>query len=214
MFSRRLIEIASLIPNRANVVDVGCDHGLLDIYLTINRDCHCIASDISDTCLDKARENIKKFKLEDEIELVKSDGLSNIKYKKSDYIVIAGMGTETILNILENCSSDNIIVQTNTDLFDFRETITDSFEIVDERVIYERKIFYVIMKLKRGKKKYSYADYFIGPIIKDKDTGVYKEYKEYLLEKYTSIYNNIPFTNLNKRLEIKSIIRAIKKYCK
>ncbi len=214
MFSKRLIEIASLIPVRSHVVDVGCDHGLLDIYLTINRRCHCIASDISETCLEKARENIEKFRLEDDIVLVKSDGLKNITYSKTDYIVIAGMGTNTILEILDTCSADNIIVQTNTDLFDFRETITDNFEIVDERVVYERKIYYVIMKLKRGKKRYSYSDYFIGPIIKNKNTGIYKEYKEYLLEKYTEIYKNIPNTSLDRKLEIRSIIRSIKKYCK
>ncbi len=214
MFSQRLIEIASLIPIKSHVVDVGCDHGLLDIYLTINRDCRCIASDISSTCLQKARENIEKFKLEDEIEIIQSDGLENIKYSKKDYIVIAGMGTNTILEILETCVADNIIVQTNTDLFDFRETITDNFEIVDEKVVYDKKIYYVIMKLKRGKKRYSYADYLIGPVIKNKHVGVYKEYKEYLLEKYIQIYDNIPNTSLNKKLEIRSMIRSLKKYCK
>jgi len=214
MFSKRLIEIASLIPVRSHVIDVGCDHGLLDIYLTINRRCKCIASDISETCLEKARENIEKFKLEDDIELVKSDGLKNTTYSKTDYIVIAGMGTNTILEILDTCSADNIIVQTNTDLFDFRETITDNFEIVDERVVYERKIYYAIMKLKRGKKRYSYADYFIGPIIKNKNSGVYKEYKEYLLDKFTEIYKNIPNTSLDRKLEVASVIRTIKKYCK
>lgn len=214
MFSKRLIEIASLIPSRSTVVDVGCDHALLDIYLTINSGCKCTAADISTQCLEKAKENIKKFKLEDEILLVNTDGLNEIKYSKKDYIVIAGMGTDTILEILDTCHADNVIVQTNTDLFDFREAITDNFEIVDEKVVFERNIYYVIMKLKRGRKNYSYADYFIGPIIKNLHTGIYKGYKDFLLEKYTSIYNNIPAKKLNKRLEIKSIIRSLKKYSK
>ena len=32
--SKRLKTIAHMIPEHKNVIDVGCDHGLLDIYLT------------------------------------------------------------------------------------------------------------------------------------------------------------------------------------
>ena len=31
--SKRLEAISSLIPNNSKIIDVGCDHGLLDIYL-------------------------------------------------------------------------------------------------------------------------------------------------------------------------------------
>lgn len=219
MFSKRLIELASLIPTHSTVVDIGCDHALLDIYLTINRHCKCTASDISENCLEKAKLNLKKFKLEKEIPLVLSDGLNNVEYNNSDYIVIAGMGTETILKILENCTADNIIVQTNTDIFDFRETITDNFIIENEKVVYDKKVFYVLMKLKRGKKKYNYSDYLIGPVIKKQKTGVYKKYKEYLFDKYSEIYNNLKNTSfsiekMNKRLEIKAYLNMIKRYSK
>lgn len=213
MFSKRLIEIASLIPSHSSVIDVGCDHGLLDIYLTINKSCKCTASDINENCLDKAKTNIKKFKLEKEIELKKSVGLKEIDYKPSYYIVIAGMGTNTILDILDNCHANNIVIQTNTELFDFRETITENYIIMDEKVVCERGIYYVIMKLKRGIKKYNYSDYLIGPIIKNKNTGIYKEYKQYLLDKYIKIYESIPSLKLNKRLEIRSLVNIIKKYC-
>ena len=63
MFSKRLLEIASLVPVHSTVVDVGCDHGLLDIYLTLHRNCKCTASDINENCLKSARENIKKYSL-------------------------------------------------------------------------------------------------------------------------------------------------------
>ena len=75
------------------------------------------------------------------------------------------------------------------------------------------------MKLKRGKKRYNYSDYLIGPIIKKHQTGIYKKYKEYLLSKYTEIYENLKNTsnsikNLTKRLEIKSYLSMIKRYSK
>ena len=211
MFSRRLLEIASLVPVHSSVIDVGCDHGLLDIYLTLHRNCKCIAADVNENCLKNARENIRKYSLTEKIKVVTSDGLENVKYKKNDYVIIAGMGTNTILKILEKHDLDNVIIQTNTDLFEFRETITDKYIIEDEKVIKERGIYYVIMKLKRGYKKYKYEDFIVGPIIKTKDE--YSDYREFLLEKYSSIYKSVPPSNFNKKIELRLIVKSIKKYC-
>lgn len=211
MFSKRLLEIASLVPVHSTVVDVGCDHALLDIYLTLHRNCNCTASDINENCLKSARENIKKYSLTGKIKVCKSDGLDSVEYNKDDYIIIAGMGTNTILKILEKHDLEHVIVQTNTDLMDFRETITDNYIIEDEKVIKEKGIYYVIMKLKKGCKNYKFEDYVLGPIIKKKKE--YYDYRKFLLDKYTDIYERIPASNINKKLEYRLIVKTIKKYC-
>lgn len=213
MFSKRIIELADLVPMKSTVVDVGCDHALLDIYLTSNRRCKCTASDINPKCLKSALENIKKFGLENKIKVVESDGLKNIKYNNTDIIVIAGMGTSTILDILKDNHADNIIIQSNKDLVTLREELLDDFIVEDERIVKERGIYYVLMKLKRGNKNYNSADYLIGPIIKEKDDGLYLEYKQMLYIKYKNIYDNIKNLELNKKIEIKRILKTIKKYC-
>lgn len=213
MFSKRIIELADLVPMKSTVVDVGCDHALLDIYLTSNRRCKCTASDINPKCLKSANENIKKFGLENKIKVVESDGLKNIKYNNTDIIVIAGMGTSTILDILKDNHADNIIIQSNKDLVTLRESLLDDFIVEDERIVKERGIYYVLMKLKRGNKNYNNADYLIGPIIKDKNDGLYLEYKKMLYIKYKNIYDNIKNLQLNKKIEIKRILKTIKKYC-
>ena len=47
------------------MVDIGCDHGLLDIYLVqTNKNIKVIASDINKNALSNAIKNIKKYKLE------------------------------------------------------------------------------------------------------------------------------------------------------
>ena len=38
ILSKRLETIASLIPLGASVIDIGCDHALLDIYLVKRND--------------------------------------------------------------------------------------------------------------------------------------------------------------------------------
>ena len=59
--SPRLETIANLVPVNSNVIDVGCDHALLDIYLYENNISNkIIASDINPNALKNAKENIKK----------------------------------------------------------------------------------------------------------------------------------------------------------
>src|SRR5574344_332090 len=102
MLSKRLLEISKLIPKEANVIDIGCDHALLDIYLTLNNDNKCIASDISEKVIQNANKNIKKYNLTDKIETIVSDGIKNIQIKNNSVIVISGMGTHTIIDIVKN----------------------------------------------------------------------------------------------------------------
>ena len=52
----RLKAIASLVDKGANVIDVGCDHALLDIYLTLYNENNCIASDINENAYNIAKE--------------------------------------------------------------------------------------------------------------------------------------------------------------
>ena len=63
--SKRLEVISGLVPNNSKVTDIGCDHGLLDIYLyQKNISKKIIASDINENALNNAKENIKKNKSE------------------------------------------------------------------------------------------------------------------------------------------------------
>ena len=61
--SKRLSAVAGLVTRGNRLVDVGCDHALLDIYLALNRNnVKLIASDINENPLKIAKENIKKYK--------------------------------------------------------------------------------------------------------------------------------------------------------
>ena len=53
--SARLRTIASLVKDNSSIVDVGCDHGLLDIYLTKYKNVRCVASDNKASCLNNSR---------------------------------------------------------------------------------------------------------------------------------------------------------------
>ena len=192
--SKRLDEIANLINNE-EIIDIGCDHALLDIYLTLHKNIKCIASDISEKVLEKARFNVKKYELEDKIEIVKSNGLENIELKNQT-IVIAGMGTHTILDILKDKQINNsLLICSNNDYELLRRKICEKkYYIKEEKAVYDNKHWYIIIRFEKGNKKYTKLDYKIGPVLKNN-----KEYLEYLYDKQLKIYNKIPKKNIFQR---------------
>ena len=167
--SKRLESVATLVDIGAKVIDVGCDHAYLDIYLTLNNDNKCIATDINENALNMAKTNIKKYKLGKKIKTILTDGLKDIDVEKNDNIVICGMGTNTILDILNtNKLSDTLIISTNNHVEILREEVIKKGYYIDtEMFIIDKKKPYIIIKFKKGFKNYKKEDYMFGPILKN-----------------------------------------------
>ena len=160
--SKRLLAIANLIDDDTSIVDVGCDHAYLDIYLVQNRNnINCIGIDISSLSINRAYENIKKYNALDNIKLFVSDGLNNINIISNSTLVISGMGTYTMINILKSADLeliDTIILQTNKNyemLKDYIKTLP--YNIVCEMSVEDKRI-YNIIKLKKYKNFRNYVD--------------------------------------------------------
>ena len=99
--SKRLQRIASFIPDNVYLLDVGCDHALLDIYLMQTRkNIKIIASDINPNPLKIAQANLNKYNLNNKIELKQMNGLDNIN-PDINCLVIAGMGGILITDIIQ-----------------------------------------------------------------------------------------------------------------
>lgn len=208
MISKRLNTIAELIPNNSRVIDVGCDHALLDIYLVKNKNCSCLACDINNNALNQAKKNISLNSLTDKVEIKLTDGLNGIKINKDDYIVIAGMGTSTIKHILSNNNlSDNLIISSNNEIEKLRLFVTDlGYKIIDEKFINDKGKYYVIISFKKGKTNYNEIDYDIGPILKNNH-----EYLEYRINCLKQIKDKIPFYKIFLKININKKIKKLKK---
>ena len=86
--SKRLKKISEYVDDNSYVIDVGCDHGLLSIYLVENKkNIKVIATDINQNALNNAIKNIKKNNLENKIKTVLTDGLDNIDTNKINTII-------------------------------------------------------------------------------------------------------------------------------
>lgn len=214
MLTKRLKAIANFIDENDYVIDVGCDHAFLDIYLTKHNKNTCVASDISEKVIKNAKNNIKKYKLDDKIKTVVSDGLDNVAIPLNSTIVISGMGTRTIIGILNKASHNNIknlIIQSNNDLEILRKKIIKMGYIIErEMTILENKKFYQIIKFKKGYKKYKKKEYQYG--INIIDDNFYKLYLIYLMNKNSQIIKKLPFKYFFKKYNLNNQNKYLKKY--
>lgn len=198
----RLLTLASLVDKDAKVFDIGCDHGLLSIYLSDNH--QVVATDISHSSILKTKENIDKYNATN-IEVIETDGINNLDIKPNDNVIIAGMGTSTILKILTNKSNlpDTLIIQSNKNLEELRFGICNLGYYMDKEILYKDTYTYNMIRFRKGKKSYTDLDYIIG-------ISNNREYLSILLKRYTKIYNDIPNELINKKNKYKDILDKIK----
>ena len=216
--SKRLEAISSLIPNNSKVIDVGCDHGLLDIFLYEQNICNkVIASDINENALNNARENIKKNKLEKYIDTRLGNGLDTLKETDNiDTVIISGMGAHTVVGILKNNLNklkniNTIVVQSNTKIeFLRKEVIKLNYFIEDEIMIEDSKKVYIIIRFVKGKKKYTKKELFFGPILMKKNSKLFQETNKKDLEKLELLLKLLPKNKIINRYRIKKKISMYK----
>lgn len=205
--SKRLEAVATLVDVGKRVIDVGCDHGYLDIYLTLNNENKCLAIDINEKALNSAINNIKKFNLEDKIETKLTDGLKGIKVNRKDNIVISGMGTNTIIKILNSNSLSNTLIISSNNHIDLlrREVVKLGYYIDTELFIIDKKKPYIIIKFKRGFRKYNLNDFMFGPILKNNI-----QYRNYMMKKYKEIIKQVSFKKVSVKLKYLMLILKLK----
>ena len=214
--SKRLEVVASYINDNSKIIDIGCDHGLLSIFLAEKyNNINIIASDVNKNALSSAISNIEKAHLEDRIETRLGSGLEVVTPDEIDTVVIAGMGSNTIVGILKYsrdklANVNNIVVQSNTDLYFLRKNITSiGYYIEDETLIEEKNIIYTVINFVKGKKKYSYKELYLGPVLLTKNNKLFQKKNEKELKTMKMIIKNITKGHYLYRLKIKRNIKIL-----
>lgn len=109
--TKKIKFIANLIPKKLHnlIIDVGCDHGYLGILLLQqNKVKHVLNIDNKTQPLQSAIKNTHKYGLEKQITNQLNEGLKNLKIPQSpDLIVMAGIGTKTIIKVLNDDQVSN-----------------------------------------------------------------------------------------------------------
>ena len=152
--SLRLSAIADMVTVGNRLVDVGCDHGYLPVYLIQEKRIpSAIAMDVRTGPLSRAQEHIRQYGMENYIKTRLSDGLKELKPGEGDTLVIAGMGGPLMERILTDGKSvrdsfSELILQPQSDIPHFRRFIqSQGFEIVEEKMVEEDGKFYPMMRV-------------------------------------------------------------------
>ncbi len=212
----RLKKIGDLVEANSFCLDIGCDHALLDIYLVNQKkNIKAIASDIAEGPLEQARKNIKRERLENDIEVRLGDGLSTYS-EEVNTAIISGMGGRTIIGICKNNYKifkkiDTYILSPNNYQEDVKRFMCQNgYYVENEEFVKDNKFIYQILILKKGKRKYTKKEYFFGPVFLIKKGPLFREYYEREMKSREILLQLLPKNYYLKRFKAKNEIKMIK----
>jgi len=224
MLSKRLQTVAGMVTKGNIIADIGTDHGYVPIYLVEeNITDKAYAMDINQGPLDIANKHIKEKGLERKIITILSNGMEKLKDNMIDTAVIAGMGGDLIVSILENGKSikgiKELVLSPHKRVDLVRKYLLENnWQIVDEAMVFDVGKYYTVIKaLKCDKTEndYSKVQLEYGKLLLENRNPVLKEYLEKEYKKFSKIAENMKkekSDNLHKVEEILEMNQEGRKY--
>lgn len=191
---KRLIAIASFVDKCSVVADVGADHGKLLIHLAeLGKVAKGYGIENKSGPFQILESNLYHHN-QAELQALLQDGITKLE-KDVDTLVLAGLGGETIINILKSGAENlenvkTIITDSHTSIGEVRRYIVSlGFIIKDEVLIEEKSKFYEICKFERSETPRNYTDfeYRYGPIIIQ--SQAFKHYTRIIIKRMDAILN-------------------------
>ena len=192
--SERLKLVASFVPEGSRIADIGTDHGYVPIYLAeIGKIKSALAMDVRKGPLARADEHIEEYRHDVgdaaiSIETRLSNGLEKLQAKEADTVIIAGMGGELEISILEAgkqlwSSIRHWIFSPQSDLEKFRRYLKENgFFIENEAMILDEGKFYTVIKAGFGTNEKdacvceTVPEYRFGALLIKRRDAVLKQY--------------------------------------
>ena len=181
--SERLKLVASFVPEGSRIADIGTDHGYVPIYLAeIGKIKSALAMDVRKGPL--ARADDAAISIETRL----SNGLEKLQAKEADTVIIAGMGGELEISILEAgkqlwSSIRHWIFSPQSDLEKFRRYLKENgFFIENEAMILDEGKFYTVIKAGFGTNEKdacvceTVPEYRFGALLIKRRDAVLKQY--------------------------------------
>ena len=216
--SKRLQTIADFVKKNSVVADIGTDHAHIPIYLIENNIIDkAYACDINKGPLEKAKENIANFGVSKNIVLRLSNGLDKMSNKEVDTIIIAGMGGELIIDILNRGKvffdkKNTFILSPHTKVDEVRDyLIRNGFKIIKEDMCIDEGKFYTVMEVRYTENTvmYSEAELLYSKYLIENKHPVLLRFLKKEEEKYINILSNTGL-NEDRKKELRHRLDIIK----
>ncbi len=155
--AKRLAAVAAYVPAGSVTADIGADHAFLPIYLVKTGRCpRVIATELRSGPFQAAKRQVAAHKLGDKIDLRLGDGLQVLKPAEAQVLVLAGMGGNTIREILAAAPEvlrtvQMLVLQPQADPGDLRVWLAaNGWKIDDEQLVAEGGRIYVVIAAVQG----------------------------------------------------------------
>ena len=152
--SKRLEQVATMIPPCHTVADVGTDHGFLAVAL-IDKEIaqQVLAIDVNRGPLESAKGFVKERGLEQQITCRLGDGLAATAVGEVDCAVICGMGGELMQHIISVGPEwlQTYVLQPQSHREELKKfLVQQGYGITEEQCLQEGKQYYDIWVVERG----------------------------------------------------------------
>ena len=158
----RLAAISSELDDCRVFADVGCDHGYIAGYMLENGKCDlAIVSDVSAACLEKA-DRFLRGKFAGKYCAIVSDGFERLPY--ADQALIAGMGGELIVSILERAPylPEKLVLQPMKNSDKVRRFLIGNGYAIKRDYTFSDGKYYDLIKAEKGADHYTEDEYEYG----------------------------------------------------
>lgn len=221
--AKRLAAAAAYVPAGSVAADIGTDHAHLPIYLVEAGICRrVIATELRPGPFQSALRKIEEHKLIHKIDLRLGDGLKVIGPAETDVLVLAGMGGNTIREILAASPEvlntvKLLILQPMADPGDLRTwLVSNGWKIYDERLVEENSKIYVIIAAVPGNEDVKDAVLLeLGPRLAEKKDPLFGRYLEIIAGNYQRALAGMKASNsaaaVEKALETEKKLAGIRR---
>ena len=188
--------MAEKIERGSIAADVGTDHGYIPVWLIKNGICpRVIASDIRRGPLQTAVKTAKNAGVDDVIDFRLCSGLDRYNCDEFDTAVIAGMGGETIISILEAAPwtrEKKLIIQPQSKLPELRLWLFENgYKITDAELVYDTGRIYLVWVVVGGREESAcFTEVIDYQLIKKRDP-LLRMYVDGLIKRELKVLNGM-----------------------
>jgi tRNA (adenine22-N1)-methyltransferase len=205
--NERLAMVAEMIGTGKSVADIGADHARLATYLVESKIApKVIIGELSDGPYNRSYEAVMGCSDRDKIEVRQGNGLQVLERGEVDCVVLAGMGGDTIVDILSHdwdkaASFKYYVFQPMSKAEVLRQRLASRGWIINnERLVQEHDHIYLGITSRPGNCPYYLhgLDLELGAFILKADNETKKIYIARYLQKCQRIYRELLLSSLHR----------------
>ena len=198
-FGARLRAVADCVPECDTLVDVGTDHAYLPVLLLqLGRIHKAIAGDIVPGPCEAARRTVHSYGLQQAIQVRQGSGLTVVFPGEVQVIVMAGMGAETMLQILADSpqvwhGAKALVLQPMSDSDRLRHWAEDNGWAIDREDLVEEagRIYEILRFVPCPGYRYPGGCYEVGAFVIDRHHPLLQPFVAHKLEKYRELLDQM-----------------------